>query len=203
MMVSGPSEPPLRTPREAGMPPANGPVSVERTLLIPLSDGVHLAADLYRPEGEGRWPAILTFIPYHKDGRGGRLDVEAVNRYFAVRGYAALTVDFRGLGNSGGVNRQPFDPQEARDGHEVVEWVAARPWCDGSVGVGGAPYGGITALSVAAPRPPHLKAIAPIHACSDIYYDFVAPGGCRGGFWSQADWGPRMVAFNLMPPLWQ
>jgi uncharacterized protein len=185
------------------MTSANGPVAVERNLLVPLSDGVQLAADLYRPEAGGPWPAILTFIPYHKDGRGGRLDVEAVNRYFAARGYAALTVDFRGLGNSGGVNRQPFDPQEAKDGHEVVEWVAARPWCDGNVGMWGVSYGGITALSVAATRPPHLKAIVPIHACSDIYHDFVAPGGCRGGFWNQADWGPRMVAFNLMPPLWQ
>ena len=182
---------------------ANGAVAVERNLLIPLSDGVELAADLYRPTEPGRWPAILTFIPYHKDGRGGRLDVEAVNRYFAARGYAALTVDFRGLGNSGGVNRVPFDPQEARDGHEVVEWIAARPWCDGNVGMWGVSYGGITSLAVAATRPRHLRAIVPIHACADIYHDFVAPAGCRGGFWNQADWGPRMVAFNLMPPLWQ
>ena len=88
----------------------NGTVTVERNLLVPLSDGVRLVVDCYRPEAPGRWPAILTFIPYHKDGRGGRLDVEAVNRYFAARGYAALTVDFRGLGNSEGVNRFLFDP---------------------------------------------------------------------------------------------
>ena len=177
-------------------------VTVERNLLVPMPDGVRLAADLYRPSEPGPWPAILTFIPYHKDGRGGRLDVEAVNRYFAARGYTALTVDFRGLGNSEGVNRVPFDPQEAQDGHEVVEWIAAQPWCDGNVGMWGVSYGGITALAVAATRPPHLKAIVPIHASADLYHDVVAPGGCRGGFWLGADWGPRMVAFNLMPPLW-
>lgn len=176
-------------------------VVVERNLLIPLSDGVRLAADLYRPAGTGPWPALVDFLPYHKDGRGGRLDVEAVNRHFAARGYAALTVDFRGLGSSEGVNRLPFDPQEARDGHEAVEWVARQPWCDGQVGMWGVSYGGISALAVAATRPPHLRAIAPIHACADIYHDFVAPGGCRGGFWSHADWGPRMVAYNLTPPL--
>jgi putative CocE/NonD family hydrolase len=176
-------------------------VVVERNLLIPLADGVQLAADLYRPAGSGRWPAIIDFLPYHKDGRGGRLDVEAVNRHFAARGYAALTIDLRGLGSSGGVNRLPFDPQEARDGHDAVEWVAAQPWCDGQVGMWGVSYGGITALAVAATRPPHLRAIVPIHACADIYHDFVAPGGCRGGFWSHADWGPRMVAYNLTPPL--
>ncbi len=46
------------------MTSANGPVAVERNLLVPLSDGVELAADLYRPEAGGPWPAILTFIPY-------------------------------------------------------------------------------------------------------------------------------------------
>jgi hypothetical protein len=176
-------------------------VVVERNLLIPLPDGVELAADLYRPEGSGPWPALVDYLPYHKDGRGGRLDVEAVNRHFAARGYAALTVDFRGLGSSGGVARLPFDPQEARDGHEAVEWIARQPWCDGHVGMWGVSYGGISALAVAATRPPHLRAIVPIHACADIYHDFVAPGGCRGGFWSHADWGPRMVAYNLLPPL--
>ena len=180
--------------------PSHG-VVVERNLLIPLPDGVRLAADLYRPAGDGRWPALVDFLPYHKDGRGGRQDVEAVNRHFAARGYAALTVDLRGLGSSDGVNRLPFDPQEARDGHEAVEWVARQPWCDGNVGMWGVSYGGITALAVAATRPPHLRAIVPIHACADIYHDFVAPGGCRGGFWSHADWGPRMVAYNLTPPL--
>jgi putative CocE/NonD family hydrolase len=180
-----------------------GGVAVERNLLIPMADGVRLAADCYRPAEPGRVPAIVTFIPYHKDGRGGRLDVEAVNRHFAARGYAALTVDFRGLGSSEGVNRFPFDPQEARDGREVVEWVAAQPWCDGNVGMWGVSYGGITALAVAATRPPHLRAIVPIHAGADLYHDVVAPGGCRGGFWLGADWGPRMVAFNLTPPLWQ
>lgn len=183
------------------MAPVDTSVVVERNLLIPLSDGVELAGDLYRPAGGGPWPATLNFIPYHKDGRGGRLDVEAVNRHFAARGYAALTVDFRGLGGSGGVNRFPFDPQEARDGHEVVEWIARQPWCDGNVGMWGVSYGGITALAVAATRPPHLRAIVPIHASADLYHDVVAPNGCRGGFWLGADWGPRMVAFNLMPPL--
>ena len=95
------------------------PVVVERNLLIPLPDGVRLAADHYRPAGTGRWPAIADFLPYYQDGRGGRLDVEAVNRHFVARRYAALTVDFRRVVSSDAVNRLPFDPQEARDGREV------------------------------------------------------------------------------------
>ena len=108
------------------MPGPETSVVVERNLLIPLPDGAHLAADLYRPAGEGPWPAIVDYLPYHKDGRGGRLDVEAVNRYFAARGYAALTVDIRGLGSSDGVNPFPFDPREAHDGHVAVALVMAK-----------------------------------------------------------------------------
>ena len=35
-------------------------VVVERNLLIPLPDGAHLAADLYRPAGEGPWTTSRT-----------------------------------------------------------------------------------------------------------------------------------------------
>jgi len=178
-------------------------LAVERNLMIAMRDGVELAGDVTRPAGARKVPAILNFNPYHKDGRGGRLDVDAVNRHFAARGYAALTVDLRGLGNSGGVNPEPFAPQEALDGHEAVEWIARQPWCDGNVGMWGVSYPGITALSTAATRPPHLKAIVPIHATSDLHRGVVSPGGCSTGFWMRADWGPRMLAYNLMPPMLQ
>jgi predicted acyl esterase len=178
-------------------------LTTEKNLLIPMPDGVELAADVIRPGGSHKGPAILTYIPYHKDGRGGRMDVECLNRHFANRGYAALTVDFRGLGNSGGCAPEPFAPGEAQDGHAVVEWIARQPWCDGNVGMWGVSYGGITSLSTAATRPPHLKAIVPVHATSDLYRGVIAPGGCGGGFWMRADWGPRMIAYNLLPPLLQ
>ena len=185
------------------MEPHAYPVDTVQDVRIPMPDGVHLAATLHRPAAEGRWPAIITLIPYHKDGRGGRGSTEAVHHHFARRGYAALTVDLRGLGGSEGLNPYPFDPQERRDGYAVVEWAAAQPWCTGDVGMWGTSYGGITALSVASTRPPHLRAIVPVHACADIYEDFLRPGGCRGGSWSDGDWGTRMVAYNLTPPLYQ
>lgn len=176
---------------------------VERNVLIPMPDGVVLAADVTRPGGGHRHPAIVNYNPYHKDGRGGRLNVETVHRHFAARGYACVTLDFRGLGNSSGFNPEPFSPQEAKDGHAAVEWIAAQDWCDGNVGMWGVSYPGITALSTAATRPPHLKAIVPIHATSDLYRGVVGLGGCSSGFWMRADWGPRMIAYNLSPPLLQ
>jgi putative CocE/NonD family hydrolase len=181
--------------------PADPSVEFIPNVLIPMRDGVRLAGNLYRPAGTGRHPCVVNYIPYHKDGRGGRGYAEAVHRHFAARGYAALVVDFRGLGCSEGVNSVPFDSQEGRDGHDIVEWAAAQPWCDGNVGMWGVSYGGITALKAAAERPPHLKAIVPIHACADIRAGFLTLGGCPNGFWANGDWGPRMVGYNLTPPL--
>jgi putative CocE/NonD family hydrolase len=178
-------------------------VVVERNVLVPMRDGVQLAADVLRPPGAQRVPAILNFGPYHKDGRGGRLAVESVHRHFVALGYACVTADLRGLGNSGGVSPGAFAPGEALDGHDLVEWIAVQPWCDGQVGMWGVSYPGVTALSAAATNPPHLKAIVPIHATSDLYRGVVSLGGTRSGFWMRADWGPRMAAYNLMPPQWQ
>src|SRR5262245_23125502 len=74
-------------------------VRIERNLLIPLSDGVSLAADLYSPDGPGPFPTLVSYYPYHKDDLIGA-SFEYPRRYFTERGYANLLVDFRGLGNS-------------------------------------------------------------------------------------------------------
>ncbi len=62
-------------------------VKVERNLFIPLRDGATLAADLYRPDADGAFPALLSFYPYHKDDLIGAAN-EFPRRYFAARGYA-------------------------------------------------------------------------------------------------------------------
>lgn len=177
-------------------------VKAIRDVRIPMPDGVRLAANLFMPEVEGTWPAIFAFTPYLKDGRGG-LSHEPHHRYFASRGYATLQVDFRGTGGSEGINPYPFDTQEREDGHHVVEWLAAQPWCTGAVGVWGISYGGITSLSIASTRPPHLRAIVPIHATVDNYEWLMRTHGCRGLLLGDMDWSTRMAANNLTPPILQ
>lgn len=177
-------------------------VRVERNLLIPLSDGAQLAADLYMPDAPGQYPALVSFYPYHKDDLIAAL-FEYPRRYFAERGYACLLVDFRGLGNSSGVVWDAMDPHEATDGAEMVEWAARQSWCDGNVGMWGMSYGGITSFKTAAEQPPHLKAIVPIMGSLDIYHDFLYPGGCLNCLGAFGAWGSFMIAMNLMPPMHQ
>lgn len=177
-------------------------VLIERNFLIPLSDGVSLAADLYLPDAPGPCPTLVSYYPYHKDDLIGAF-FEYPRRYFAERGYANLLVDFRGLGNSDGIVWDAMDAHEANDGAEMVEWAARQPWCDGNVGMWGISYGGITSFKTAAAQPPHLKAIVPIMGSLDIYHDFIYPGGCLNCLGAFGAWGSFMIAMNLMPPMYQ
>ena len=177
-------------------------IRLQKNLLIKMSDGVNLAADLFLPEGEGPFPTLVSYYPYHKDDLiGSMLDFPC--RYFAEHGYAHLLVDLRGLGSSEGVAWEAIDPRENKDGAEVVEWAASQPWCDGNVGMWGISYGGVTALQSASEQPPHLKAIVPIYASVDVYSDLIYPGGCLNCLSAFGTWGSFMTAMNLMPPGYQ
>ncbi len=175
-----------------------GPSPAPNEILITLSDGTRLAADLHLPDGAGPFPVLVTFYPYRKDDFIGS-SCAFPRLYFAARGYATLLVDIRGYGRSDGPACQPWDPQEARDGAEVIEWTAGQPWCDGNIGIWGTSYGGLQSLTVAAERPKALKAIACIYGGADIYHDYVFPGGCENAL-GVAAWNSFMVTLDLAPP---
>jgi hypothetical protein len=173
-----------------------------KNLLIPMRDGVKLAGDLHLPEADGPFPALLSFYPYHKDDLIFFGYMEDSIRYFVEQGYAHMLVDFRGLGGSESFNKEPFDPQENQDGHDVVEWMSAQSWCNGNVGVWGLSYGALTSLKIASTNPPHLRCIVPLQGCVDIYHTFVYPGGALNLFGCGA-WASMMLAMNLLPPTHQ
>ena len=171
-------------------------VFLERDAYIPVRDGTHLAADIYRPREPGRFPALLSMHPYCKDiedtlelgPRIGRMSaefasVEAGDHLFWARhGYAHVIVDVRGAGKSQGRHYGLFSPQEQQDGYDLVEWIASQPWCDGNVGMCGISYLGIIQYLVAAQQPPHLKAIFPHDAWGDLYRDILYHGGIPSVF---------------------
>ena len=73
-----------------------------------------------------------------------------------------MLVDVRGRGNSAG-EFEPF-ANEPRDGHDVVEWLAQRPFCDGKVAMWGGSYAGFDQWATAKEFPPHLTTIVPAAA---------------------------------------
>jgi predicted acyl esterase len=114
---------------------------------IPMSDGIHLAARIWMPEGADRKPvpAILEYIPYRKRDITAYRD-SITHPYFAGHGYACLRVDLRGSGESDGVLTDEYLDQELNDGVEVLRWIANQPWCSGDIGMIGISWGGFNGL---------------------------------------------------------
>jgi putative CocE/NonD family hydrolase len=130
------------------------PVDFRWGVKIPLRDGVNLNATLYKPQVQkGPLPCIFTLTPYIAQTYHDR------GVYFAGHGYVYLTVDVRGRGNSEG----EFTPllQEAKDGHDVVEWLAQQPYCNGKIAMWGGSYAGYDQWATAKEFPPHLTTIVP------------------------------------------
>ena len=127
---------------------------------IPMRDKVELNATLYlpkTPDGSlSKTPVIFTLTPYISDSYHAR------GAYFASHGYAFALVDVRGRGNSGG----EFEPfvNDPRDGHDLVEWFAEQPFCDGKVAMWGGSYAGFDQWAAAKELPPHLATIVPAAA---------------------------------------
>ena len=122
---------------------------------IPLSDGTRLAARIWLPEDaeQNPVPAILEYLPYRK--RDGTSERDALTHpYFAGHGYACVRVDMRGTGESDGLLLDEYLKQEQDDALEVIDWIAAQPWCTGKVGMIGISWGGFNGLQIAARRPP-------------------------------------------------
>jgi putative CocE/NonD family hydrolase len=141
---------------------------------IPMRDGVHLAADVYLPAGAQRpAPAVVFGTPYDKSNRAlNALEGEIYQR----NGYVAVVYDVRGRGKSEGEFRAFV--HDAEDGHDVVEWVAAQPWCTGAIGVSGLSYGGWITWATASQRPPHLKAIVSTSAAGRWMQEIPYTYGC-------------------------
>ena len=121
---------------------------------IPMRDGVNIVASIYKPKEMPKpLPAIFLFTPYGADRQVVR------GHYFANRGYVIATIDVRGCGRSEGTF-VPFE-NEGRDGHDVVEWLARQPWCNGKVGMFGWSYLGWSQWTTIKEFPPHLETIFP------------------------------------------
>jgi len=173
---------------------------IENTWIL-LADGCRLAARIWLPEDADTdpVPAILEYLPYRKDDGTAFAD-STRHPYFAGHGYASVRVDIRGTGDSDGILLDEYLEQEQDDALEVIAWIAAQPWCTGSVGMIGYSWGGFNGLQIAARRPPALK--AGISGCStdDRYLDDCHyMGGCVLGS-DLLKWASWMRGYNALPP---
>jgi len=174
---------------------------------IPMSDGLALRADVFRPSGGDRCPVLLGLGPYAKglpfevgypdqwrrlvtshpevlEGSSGAYQNWEVPdpEKWIPEGYACVRVDARGTGRSPGY-LDHFSPQEIRDLYEAIEWAGVQPWSTGKVGLSGVSYFAINAWLVAGLNPPHLAAMVPWEGAADWYRDMTHHGGMLSTFW--------------------
>jgi predicted acyl esterase len=173
----------------------------EKNVYVTTRDGSLICVDVFRPEGVGPHPTIVTMSPYGKD-------VYWLNRYpdhgfdispwavwetpdpgwWVPRGYAIVRVDSRGIGNSLGT-LDPLSDKDSEDYYDVIEWAGTQSWSNGKIGLLGISFYAIVQWKVAALRPPHLAAIIPWEGANDLYREWAYQGGIYANgfvdFWWQ------------------
>lgn len=165
----------------------------EQDVAMQLRDGTTIYTDIYRPVGATGVPCLVAWSIYGKrpfdkpetwHTRGVPDEAISVGTkfegpdpgYWCHHGYAVVNPDPRGVGHSEGMVSN-YSSQEARDGYDFIEWVAAQPWSNGRVALAGNSMLAISQWWIAAERPPHLCCIAPWEGCSDIYRELRYEGG--------------------------
>ena len=171
-------------------------IRVDQDVPVVLRDGTTIYVDVYRPADrvDAVLPAILSWCWYGK--RPGDESDEPWTTYGVVpgthsqmvkfegpdpgywckEGYAVVNADPRGAGYSEG-RLVLWGKQDAEDGYDAVEWIAAQDWSNGRVGMFGNSGLAMCQWFIAAEQPPHLAAIAPWEGTSDMYREFVSENG--------------------------
>ena len=161
--------------------------------MVPMRDGVRLNTFVFLPDSGGpRYPVIMQRTPYgitSPEGqhvtdcsRGWLPDPKAPLRGSILRGwreivrrgYAAVYQDTRGRYGSEGEDHVYGD--DAADGYDSLEWIAAEPWSNQRVGLSGSSAGATTALAAASQGHPSVRAFFTQVGGSSIYDDVVYEG---------------------------
>ncbi|MBX6387832.1 MAG: CocE/NonD family hydrolase [Frankia sp.] len=158
-----------------------------KDLVVPMRDGVNLAADAYTHDLTQPRPALVALSPYGKELQALALTMPPQKRPSPMwdgcieagdiarvvdNGYVHVIGDLRGSGYSEGEHIGNYNAGGVplgQDAYDFIEWVAAQPWCDGNVGMIGISYFGSMQVLAAAERPPSLRAIFVAGGHFDFY----------------------------------
>ncbi|MGC2411878.1 MAG: CocE/NonD family hydrolase [Stellaceae bacterium] len=161
--------------------------------MVAMRDGTRLNTFVFLPaEGGPRFPVILHRTPYGIAATDARDKFDCTRAWLPnpaepmrgsiLRGWRAITEhgnaavyqDCRGRHGSEGEDRVYAD--DAADGYDTLEWIAAQPWTNGRVGMSGSSAGATTTFAAASTRHPSLSAFFAQAGGSSIYDDVVYEG---------------------------
>ncbi len=153
------------------------PYTLRQDIMIPMRDGIHLAADIFfPPRHDGSpIPALLIRTSWDKANE----EWNPVRFYYPQQGYALVIQDLRSRFKSEGDTRyyHTCNPWEGEDGFDTVEWIAAQPWSNGRIGTLGSSHRAIVQTVMALHSPPHLAAQWVEQAPTNIYAHEAREGG--------------------------
>lgn len=149
--------------------------SVDTTITV--RDGKSLAATLFHNNATGSKPVILVQTPYNKAVYKVTLNINSGGAFpLDTTRYSYVFVDWRGFYASKDAAVQGYD--RGLDGYDIVEWIAAQPWCNGKVATYGGSALGMIQFQTARHHPPHLVCAMPMiidyrNGYSKYYYGGV------------------------------
>lgn len=146
-------------------------IKLEKSVLVPMRDGIRLSTDIYSPADTSEaLPVILIRTPYNKNGYRDYKRQDSVAHFFAAHGYVVVIQDVRGRYESEG--DYTVSAADRADGYDMVDWLSKQNWSSSKIGTYGCSYLGENQIQLAAMRHPnHLAAIPQ-----------AAAGAYRGNF---------------------
>ena len=163
-------------------------VTIDQNVRITMRDNVTLAADIYRPVSDEKFPVLVERTPYN------RTDEAGMANELASHGYVVVLQDTRGRYASEG-EFYPFR-NESTDGYDTVEWAAQLKGSNGKVGMFGGSYVGATQMLAAMAVPPHLISIFPYVTASEYYDGWTYQNGALMQ-WFSSSWTSILAVDTL------
>src|SRR5262249_19699841 len=174
-------------------PPPRGPhqVTVDRSVMVPMRDGIKLATDIYRPADlSGKLPVILMRTPYGKQGDAGQGNI------FASNGYVVVVQDVRGKFESEGEYK--IYNGDVTDWTDAFNWIGKQPWSNQKIGSFGCSYQGEQQIIAAQQHHPFHIAAIPQAAGGNL-----GRVGRTRTFWGSVEGGANAISINFgWMPVW-
>ena len=187
-------------------------MKVEKPITVTMRDGVRISLCVYRPDAEGRFPALFAASPYQYEMD----DVPAYPlflwretgpvEWYVGQGYAYVHADVRGAGQSEG-EFEFMGPNEQQDYLELIAWIVRQSWSNGRVGGIGQSYYAMAQWLMATFNPPGLACIVPYDGLVDQYRGSNYHGGIYCSYRSvwyttlRADNQHRLAGRHGRPPM--
>lgn len=155
-------------------------IKSERDLVVEAPGGNRIYLDVYRPDSDGKFPALISWGVWGKDSQDsvfwlrdkpqpyfdshfwdGSLEAGDIP-YLVSNGFAHVIPDPPGIGKSDGAARSMLDLYKIEDITKIVKWIVSQPWSNGKVGmIGPSSYSG-SQVMIGQNPPEELKALFPL-----------------------------------------